>query len=58
MSDAALKAKLIDLLRRYNKLRAAHKEIYRVVHARGPINLMARLADVERISGAALGRRR
>jgi benzoyl-CoA reductase/2-hydroxyglutaryl-CoA dehydratase subunit BcrC/BadD/HgdB len=56
MSDPELKAKLIDLLKRYNKLRAALRQVYRVVHAPSPINLMARLADVERISGAALGR--
>lgn len=58
MSDPELKAKLADLLERYNRQRAALRAIYRIGHARGPINLMARLADIERISGTALGRRK
>lgn len=57
-SDPELKTAVVDLTLRYNRLRTALRKIYNTVTARGPINLVARLTDVEHISGTALGRRK
>lgn len=55
-SDPELKAAVVDLTLRYNRLRAALRKIYNTATARGPINLVARLTEIEEVSGRALGR--
>lgn len=57
-SDPELKEALADLLVRYNRLRTALRKVYSTATARGPINLVARLTEIEETSGRALGRKR
>lgn len=56
--DPEFKAAVVVVVRRYNRLRAALREIYKTVTVRGPINMAARMTDIEEISGKALGRRK
>jgi hypothetical protein len=58
VSDPELKAALAALLVRYNRIRAALRVIYKIVNARGPINMAARMVEIDSIAGRALGRRK
>lgn len=57
-SDPELKVAIADLVVRYNRMRAALRQVYKTATARGPINLSARLQEIEEVSGRALGRRK
>lgn len=57
-SDPELKAAVVELTLRYNRLRAALRKIYNTATARGPINLVARLTEIGEVAGTALGRRK
>lgn len=55
-SDPELKVAIADLVVRYNRMRAALRQVYKTATARGPINQSARLQEIEEVSGRALGR--
>lgn len=57
-SDPELKVALANVMLRYNRLRAALRQVYKTATARGPINMSARLQEIEEVSGRALGRRK
>lgn len=56
-SDPELKAAIVDLTLRYNRMRATVRRVYEIATMRGPINQAERLREITEYAGRALGRK-